>query len=168
MALAAGGLISLPGWATGWTKAAVQSAQSLLTADQTNLLAELVETIIPTTDTPGAKSLGVHQFVQKMISDCYEPAAQTTLTNGLNIADEMAQQTYNKPFASCEATQRMDLLTRLATGDATKSFYSMVKGLTIRGYMTSEYVMTNLTHYEMAPGRYLGCVPVKPKMMSEK
>jgi hypothetical protein len=29
--------------------------------------------------------------------------------------------------------------------------------------MTSEYVMTNLTHYEMIPGRYHGCVPVAAK-----
>ena len=44
---------------------------------------------------------------------------------------------------------------------AEKSFIQLVKGLTIKGYLSSEYVMTNLRIYEYAPARYHGCVPVK-------
>lgn len=36
----------------------------------------------------------------------------------------------------------------------------MIKRMTVDGYMGSEYVMTNITKYEMAPNRYHGCVPV--------
>jgi hypothetical protein len=36
-----------------------------------------------------------------------------------------------------------------------------LKGLTIRGYMTTEYVMVNHLHYVMAPGFFNGCEPLK-------
>lgn len=168
MAFVAGGLISLPGWANGWNQSTVKTSHSFLTAGQNELLSEIVETIIPTTDTPGAKSLGVHQFVQKMIADCYEPSSGETLSKGLDKADELARLTYNKSLSALDVPQRNELLTKLASDASTKGFYQLVKGLTIRGYMTSEYVMTNLTHYQMAPGRYLGCVPVPTKAVSEK
>jgi hypothetical protein len=35
----------------------------------------------------------------------------------------------------------------------------MVKELTILGYYTSEYVMTNMLDHHPVPGRYDGCIP---------
>lgn len=161
MAGAVGGLISLPAWASGWTAETVRSTQSLLSNSQTDLLADMAETIIPATDTPGAKALQVHQFVQKMVADCYDKPAQERLRKGLDSLDGQAQKSFGKPFAQGDTAQRTTLLTQLSQDSNQKEFYSLVKNLTIRGYMTSEYVMTNLTHYEFIPGRYHGCVPVK-------
>ena len=166
---AIGGLISLPAWASGWTAETVRPTEQLLSRSQDNLLAEIVETIIPATDTPGAKALNVHQFIQKMVLDCYEPKAQETLRKGLETTDELAQKTFGKSFANGDVTQRTALLTQLSQSSdpVQKEFYGLVKGLTIRGYMSSEYVMTNLTHYQMIPGHYYGCVPVPTKAISQ-
>jgi len=162
MAGAIGGLISLPTWATNWTEASVRSFTPSLTVAEDALLAEIVETIIPATDTPGAKALGVHTLIQKIVADCYDQPSQEKLKKGLETVSAMAQQQFGKDFAAADATQRTALLQSLSqSADAApKEFFSFVKGLTIRGYMTSEYVMTNLTHYVMAPGYYHGCVPV--------
>lgn len=169
MAGAVGGLISLPAWANGWTAETVRSTRTILSRSQTDLLAELVETIIPATDTPGAKALNVHQFVQKMVADCSPKSAQDTLQQGLDSLDGLAKTAYNKSFAEGDVTQRTALLTQLSqsTDEAQKGFYALVKGLTIRGYMSSEYVMTNLTHYQFIPGHYYGCVPVPVKTTSQ-
>ncbi|WP_338877189.1 gluconate 2-dehydrogenase subunit 3 family protein [Spirosoma sp. SC4-14] len=169
MAVAAGALISLPGWAKGWTAETVQLSHNFLSRSQDDLLADIVETIIPATDTPGAKALNVHQFIQKIVVDCYDPSAQDTFRKGLTTVDELAGKTFGKSFAEGNTTQRTTLLTQLSqsTDPAQKEFYSMVKGLTIRGYMNSEYVMTNLTHYQMIPGHYYGCVPVPTKAVSQ-
>ena len=170
MAGAVGGLIALPAWANGWTADTVRSTAPLLARSQEELLAGLVETIIPATnasgvDSPGAKALNVHQFVQKMVTDCYPVAAQDTLRKGLDSLDGLAKTAYGKSFAEGDTTQRTALLTQLSqsTDEAQKGFYSMVKGLTIRGYMSSEYVMTNLTNYQFIPGHYYGCVPIAQK-----
>ncbi|WP_080056231.1 gluconate 2-dehydrogenase subunit 3 family protein [Spirosoma aerolatum] len=165
MAGAVGGLISLPAWANGWTAESVRSVQPFISAEQTELLAEMVETIIPATDTPGAKALNVHQFVQKMVADCYDKSAQDRFKNGLESLDSWAQKSFGKPFSQGDVAQRTGLMTQLSKSadSAQKDFYGLVKGLTIRGYMTSEYVMTNLTHYQFIPGHYYGCVPVSKK-----
>lgn len=166
MAGAVGGLISLPAWTNGWTADTVRSSTQLLSRSQDGLLADLVETIIPATDTPGAKALNVHQFVQKMVADCYPIAAQGSLRNGLDSLDVLAKTAYGKSFAEGDAAQRTALLTQLSqsTDTGQKEFYSLVKGLTIRGYMSSEYVLTNLTNYQFIPGHYYGCVPVAQKI----
>lgn len=158
---AAVGLMSLPAWASGWSKTSVATGPTTLTPGQEALLAEIVETIIPATDTPGAKELGIHRFVQKMVADCFEKKVQEGFTTGLSQLEEAARKNGAASFVALDPAGRTRLLEGLeAGGGQGKEFFDLVKGLSIRGYLTSEYVMTNLTGYEMMPGRYHGCVPV--------
>ena len=161
----AAGIMVLPAWANGWNKQTVSAAVSYLSQSQDLVLAEMVETIIPATDTPGAKALGVHNFVQKMITDCYEEEVQKNLVKGLNTAESLAKQSFGTSFNACNTSQRIEVLTKMEqSGEADqKSFYSLIKDLTIQGYMTSEYVMTKHTKYTIVPGHYYGCVPVTTK-----
>lgn len=161
--VAAGGLAALPAWATGWTPETVGQTSYGAMAEE-EMLAELVETFIPETTTPGAKSLKVHQFILRMVNDCYDQSAQDLLKSGLAKTDELAQQAYTKPFTACDSLQRTDLLRQMgmAVEPATQQFANLVKGLTIRGYTNSEYYLTNVQKYVMAPGFYHGCVNVVP------
>jgi hypothetical protein len=161
MALAMGAMAGLPAWASGWSKSSLENS-TLLAADQAKTLTAMVETIIPKTDTPGAGELGVGGFVQKMVTDCYDKKAQASLSSGLSNLDEQSIQRFGKSYADAGKEQRMQLLQDMDKGSDfdKKSFLSLVKNLTIQGYMSSEYVMTNITHYEMIPARYHGCVPV--------
>ncbi|MFN8357605.1 MAG: gluconate 2-dehydrogenase subunit 3 family protein [Spirosomataceae bacterium] len=155
-----GGLASLPSWAFGWTPESIASTQP---ADDEALMGELVETIIPETSTPGAKSLKVHQFVGRMVRDCYDANTQQVVKQGLQTTNDLARQAYGKEFGACDTAQRLAVFQKMSasTDRPTKQFADLVKGLTIRGYTNSEYYMTNVLHYEMAPGYYHGCVPVK-------
>lgn len=170
LTLTAGTLFVAPAWATAWTKASVGAKTAYLSAAAGDLLADVVDTIIPVTDTPGAKELGVPGFVQRMLTDCYEKEVQDKVKNGLERVDALATESYGKPFARADATQRLALLTRLASSTDTdeKEFLALVKNLTIQGYTTSEYVMTTFYHYVMAPGHYYGCVPVPSAVSSAK
>lgn len=163
LTLAAGSLLALPAWASNWTKASMQLGQPLLTSSQQALLGELAETLIPASDTPGAKDLGVPAFVERMVNDCYEEAVQDKLKAGLATVETLADTRYKKPFTACDTTQRQTILQQLAlTSDPDqKAFFTLVKNLTIQGFTTSEYVMTQHLHYVMAPGHYYGCAPVK-------
>jgi Gluconate 2-dehydrogenase subunit 3 len=165
MAAAVGGLVSLPAWADRWNAAAVRSGSSYLSPKENDLLADIAETIIPATDTPGAKELDIHRFIQKIVADCMDKKSQEKFTKGLGMVSGASQQKFAKDFAFCNVNQRATLLKEMesSTDETAKEFYSTVKGLTIEGYLTSEYVMTNLTHYQMAPGYYHGCVPVTAK-----
>jgi hypothetical protein len=162
VAAAMGAIVGLPAWASGWNKSGLGEAK-FLAANQADILNVVVETIIPKTDTPGAGELGVGKFVQKMVTDCYDKKTQQNLKSGISNLDEQSVQKFGKSFAAASATQRMQLLTDLekSSDSASKDFFGLVKNLTIQGYMSSEYVMTNITQYEMVPARYHGCVPVK-------
>ena len=161
VAVALGGLISVPVWASGWTAESLGSVATL-PLDQESLLAEVVETFIPATDTPGAKATNVHKYAMRIIRDCYGPNAQQTLEQGLALTDATAQQLHGNTFANGDAIQRMAVLTGLSnlTDPAGKAFVDMMKQLTIRGYTSSEYYLVNVKHYVMAPGFYHGCVPI--------
>ncbi|MBC8155331.1 MAG: gluconate 2-dehydrogenase subunit 3 family protein [Bacteroidetes bacterium] len=161
MALAAGSLIALPAWATGWSQTSAQPLQPFLSGSQASLLAEIAETLIPASDTPGAKALGVPGFIQKMLEDCYEKPVQEAVKSGLEAVETLANASFGNSFATGDAAQRQAVLAKMATAEepARKEFFALVKNLTIQGYTTSEYVMTKHLHYVMAPGHYYGCVP---------
>ena len=161
--LTIGASIILPSWANAWNKESFQNNYFKSSHLQENLLAEIVETIIPKTNTPGAKELNVQQFIPKMVMDCYDKKAQAIYKNGLELVDKNAKNTFSKSFMECDGKQRLEILNKMSKSENEdeKSFIQLVKGLTIKGYLSSEYVMTNLRIYEYAPARYHGCVPVK-------
>jgi hypothetical protein len=167
LALALGGTVVLPAWATQWSAESMGNLPAGLAApDQQALLAEIVETIIPTTDSPGAKALGVHLFILKMLADCYEKSEQTRFLNGLEDLDKSVQSSYGQSFTACSESQRLEILqgreAAVKSLPAGKdSFFAFLKNMTIQGYLNSEYVMREVYKYELVPSRYHGCVPVK-------
>jgi len=162
IALTIGASIVLPAWANAWNQNSLRDNHFNIFS-QENLLAEIVETIIPKTNTPGAKELNVQQFIPKMVIDCYDKKAQTIYKNGFELVDKNAKNTFSKSFMECDGKQRLEILNNMSKSESQdeKSFIQLVKGLTIKGYLNSEYVMTNLRIYEYAPARYHGCVPIK-------
>jgi Gluconate 2-dehydrogenase subunit 3 len=162
LGLGVGSFLTLPSWANAWNSASISHSNSLSVAED-DLLAEIVGSIIPKTDTLGAKEVGVQKFVQRMITDCSEKAEQENFKAGLKKTDELATAKFSKNFVNCSATEKLQLLKELQNSEdkALKNYFGLVKRLTIQGYMNSEYVMTNITKFEFAPGRYNGCVPVK-------
>ena len=163
LALTIGGTIVLPSWANAWNKESFQNSPFNISPSQENLLAEIVETIVPKTDTPGAKELNIHQFTIKMVADCYDKKSQETFAKGFDLIDIAVKKDFSKSFVECDAKQKLAILNKMSNSENSdeKSFVRLVKNLTIQGYLSSEYVMTNLRIYEFAPARYHGCVPVK-------
>jgi Gluconate 2-dehydrogenase subunit 3 len=159
----AGGALLLPSCLQEQQGASIPLKNLRMNGDQEKMLAEVVGTIIPTTDTPGAKDLGVHQFAMIMMDDCHSKEDQEAFVKGLDEVDKLAKKKYNNSFIKSSVPQREELLTAIekkqGSGEEQK-FYKMVKNLTIQGYLNSKYVMTNINKYELVPGRFKGCVPV--------
>jgi Gluconate 2-dehydrogenase subunit 3 len=163
VALSIGSVITLPSWANTWSIKNLQNQYSNLFFSQETLLAEIVETIIPKTDTHGAKDLVINKFVEKMVADCYDKKAQEIFAKGLVSIENVAKKDYSKTFVECEGKQKLAVLNSMvsSSNNEDKDFVKLVKNITIQGYLNSEYVMTNLRIFEFVPGRYHGCVPVK-------
>lgn len=162
VAIGFGSLLTLPTWANNWNKDSFVS-KKILSTNLENILAEVVETIIPETTTPGAKSLGVDRLIQKITTDCRGKEAEAKLADGLNAIDAFAVKSSGKSFTVLSAPERLDLLKSMSTSEdaALKETVKNLKRLTIDGYMKSEYFISNMTDYEFAPARFYGCVPIK-------
>ena len=90
---------------------------------------------------------------------------------GLDDVNQLSKKEYHNSFLKCTPQQQLDLLARIDKKEfdgEVNDFYKTTKGLTIRGYTKSKYVMTNLLVYELVPGRFHGSFPVKDKTRFEQ
>lgn len=150
-----GGIAILKSCTPGKNKASIELKKLDVSADQEALLAEFVEVIIPETTTPGAKSLGLHLFVLKMVEDCHDEADQKKFMDGLASLEQ-------KSFMKASADERHKIMDAMQSApDSERGFFDIVKRRTLQGYMNSKYVMTELIPYELVPSRYNGYFPVK-------
>jgi len=161
----AGGLALLPSCLKESGKSTVLIKNISISLDQEYLLGEIAETLIPKTDTPGARELKVHLYVLKMLDDCYEDTDQKKFISGLDQFKDHVYDKTAKSFNKLSVFQRQSMLTALENNKKItpelSAFYTIMKQRTINGYLNSQYVMTNLVKWELVPGRYNGYFPAK-------
>ncbi len=160
----------LSGCATGNDNS--RSMQALFVASDAVLLEEIAETILPQTQTPGARAAGVGPFMIVMVTDTYTASEQETFTAGLAAIDGASRAEFGQRFVSAGSAQRTQLLERLDAEQfdhmRTRSsaepvhFFRMMKQLTLLGYFTSEIGCTQAQRYLETPGRFEPCVPYAP------
>lgn len=138
--------------------------------DQAALVSEASEIIIPKTDTPGAIEVGVPNFIDSLINECYSKEDQKKFLEGLDEFDKNAIKVFGNRFIEGTPEERKDYLKK--THDeavaAVKSdpktprpFILKLKELTMLGYFVSEPGATKVLQYVPVPGAYKGCIPLK-------
>lgn len=161
------GVVVMPSCLHEKSKSSLLLKNIQIDGEQEQLLAELTETIIPKTNTPGAKDVSAHLFTLMMVDDCYGPADQKKFVAGLNAFEDMAKKKFSKRFIECTPAQRNQLVAEINANknanDDVSAFYNITKKLTIQGYTGSQYYLTKVHVFEMVPGRFHGCVPVSTK-----
>lgn len=172
---------------TGCTTPA-KPGSGLLNESQIALLDEIAETIIPATNTPGAKAAKVGEFMNIYVTDCYRPEQQKVFTDGLASLSEACKKQFDGNFLGLKPEQKMTMLQSLEkeakdynakisekeklpkeeAKAALKEFvgepphyYSLIKQLTLFGYFTSEAGQKQALRYLPIPGKYDGAYPYK-------
>lgn len=133
-----------------------------------NLLNEIAETIIPETDTPGAKAAGVGSFIAMMVPDCYSEKNQKNFRQGLEIFRTNFQKKYGHTFLKAPVEERrsfldhlnseMNTYTQTRLEDAPEHYFRILKELVLLGYFTSEIGCTKALRYVQTPGSYEACI----------
>jgi hypothetical protein len=129
------------------------------------LLAEIADAIIPETGTYGAKTLNLHQFLLKMIDDCYDNKQQDKYLNGLRQLNDYSKEKTGNLFTELEQNNKLILIRCIVKEKANEDlnyFLAETRHWVVKGYETSEYFMTKIIPYELVPGRFHGCVKVFP------
>jgi hypothetical protein len=163
LAISIWGMMLLPGCGTGLEENALPDVKLLpLDALQKANLQSLVDTFIPKTDTLGAVELDVHGFVDRILANCYALDIQNAFIEGLSKLESKAKLMHNISYNDIGKPERELLLSGLENVEleSDKIFFDLAKELTVLGYTTSEYFLTNFTDYQMVPGGYDGCVAV--------
>lgn len=131
---------------------AEEITSSVLNKDMLSLLGDVVETIIPTTDTPGAIAAGVHDRINEMAEffTTEEQGQLTDLLKGLAEAN----------FSSKSTKDKESMLLALDDVEGDIKPYTLLKGLTCQAYFTSEVGATQALAYLPIPGEYVPCMPL--------
>lgn len=139
------------------------------------LVGELVDVIIPPTTSPGAKESLVHNYIISYMTDCASKKEYANFFNGLHDLQETCLNAYNTHFENCTIQEKIEVLEDLDSGlDANslftkinnkirgRSFFNILKSLTVEGYCTSELGATEFLAYEPTPGNYEAITTIKP------
>ncbi len=132
------------------------------------LLAEMADTILPDTDTPGAKAAKVHEFIAVVVQDCFPPEQRDAFWTKLDATDMQCRAMQGKGFLECTAEQRIAFFTALqasAKMEQTQQadgqpFFPLLKNLTIGGYFSSEIGATQALAFDPIPGGWIPDMPV--------
>lgn len=144
------------------------------------LIAELSETIIPKTDTPGAKDAGVENYIINVLVNCTGQVEQNKFLNGLIDLQDYTQKKFNKSYFKCNLNERTFILTHFEDKGVYSyqilnkinnkflggSFFSLLKNLTIEGYCFSKIGATEGLAYDYIPGSYEACIPLSASQKS--
>jgi hypothetical protein len=139
-------------------------ALRVLSPEQNELVTSIAEMIIPETDTPGATSVHINEFVDLLLAEWSSDEDRDRFLKGLDAIDRESRATYGKRFVELAEAERVLMLGALDSmreaQDGAGRAFGELKRLTVYGYFTSEPVQKNILKTEMWPGRYDGCVTV--------
>ena len=144
--------------------------------NQKQIIEALAETIIPKTDTPGAKEAGVGEIIEILLKDCTSRPSQNKFIDGLKELISYCSSKYHKSYLDCTLKEQTIVLRHFQENGKPakgiigkvqneflgKSFYSTLAEYTTFGYCTSELGANQGLSYVLIPGRYNGCIPLEP------
>ena len=179
VALLMGGAVSAPahlGVLAGCSAEPAADAEwkpTFLTQAQAALVAEVAEIMIPRTNTPGAKDVGIPAFIDKMLKDAYPKDEQARFVAGLADFETQAKREHGRTFLELEPALRAALVKQvhdpavevereatLPVAERGRPFILTTKELTLLGYFTSEPGATQVLQYRPVPGAYHACIPL--------
>lgn len=138
-------------------------APSFFTMEEGDIIENMVDRILPVTDTPGAIDAGVHSFIDRMMAEFYPAEESAILREALAKVDVDAKKDFGKNFTALSDEQQDELLKkydRAAYAQGGRDhFFRKIKELTILGFCTSEVGATEFLEYDPLPGDYKGCIP---------
>ncbi|MBV6639318.1 MAG: gluconate 2-dehydrogenase subunit 3 family protein [Cyclobacteriaceae bacterium] len=165
-ALMAGAFALLPSCNFGPDRELVALDNLQIDLDHQDLLAKVIETIIPSTEAePGAEALNLYRFVLVMVDDCEPKETQQVFVDGLKKFKALVKNKVGQSFPQKEQQANEEILTAAtsleglsAEEQPVQEFLAIARRYTIQGYMGSKHYLTEKFPYQLVPGPYQDCV----------
>jgi Gluconate 2-dehydrogenase subunit 3 len=171
-----GAALALPFLPSG-ADAAIQLGESLherlgdvpfrtLDRDQQALVTNIAEMIIPETDTPGATSVRVPEFIDLILTEWASDDERGVFLTGLGDIDSRASAMGSPRFIGLPQAKKVELMSALDAASTEKTgaafAFRRLKALTVYGYFTSKRVEQDILKMQMFFNGYQGNVPFTP------
>jgi|SRR5690606_37096750 len=138
-----------------------------------SLIEEISETIIPSTDSPGAKDAKVVDYIINVIDHCIDEKNTSIILNGLDDLQRYSIKNYAKRFEECSSDARTAILKHFNTKGRFSNYYlnkirqkllgetffEQIKWLTVSGYCLSREGASHGLVYDHIPIDYIACTP---------
>jgi hypothetical protein len=123
--------------------------------DEFSFVQNLLDVILPKTDSPSANEVGVHQIMDTMIGTVYSPDQQNTFTEKFAaLTKYLGSETLSDKVQS--------LLTSEEDKDTlAKSALINIKQQVVAYYLSTEEIATNYLNYLPVPGVYEPCITLE-------
>ena len=122
-----------------------------------SLLSNIVDFLIPKTETPGALEMKVPQFIDIIISETYNNESKNNFSNKLKllIEDFKSNNIDLSDYNSMKSKFVNDFNNKIH-----QEIYNQIRDLTVWGFKTSKEIALNVLNYNPIPGYQLGCVDI--------
>lgn len=138
-----------------------------------DLIDSISETIIPKTDSPGAKEAEVVNYIVNVVENCFSKSDKRNIIIGLNDLEQYCRNHYSSTFINCQAKDKVTVLTYFESRGSFNnsllnkikrkilgsSFFEQMKWLVVSGYCVSKLGATQGLAYEHIPVTFIGCMP---------
>lgn len=130
--------------------------------EQFELVEHIANVMIPETDTPGAQAVGVHHFIDLMLSEWASPERRQRYVEGLGNLGKKLRGEAGRTFASLDPQQQLDALIAVDAdafaNPGSDPFYLELKKMVLFAYYSSETGATEELAYQRLTGIYEPCL----------
>jgi hypothetical protein len=167
-AWATGAAVSAPlmstlitGCKTEGGSASANDALSFFSDDEFDTLMQVIDTILPKTDSPSATEVGVHETIDHMVGNVYNDEDRAAYRKGSNAL--LSYLNEGGLFGKKSSAEKLEILNHLednssSTSAEIKAAYMHLKQQAIAYYLTTEEIGTKFLNYLPVPGAYNGCI----------
>ena len=122
-----------------------------------SLLSNIVDFLIPKTETPGGLEMKVPQFIDIIISETYNEEGKNNFSNKLKVLIEDFKS--NNIDLSDYKSMKSKFVNDF-NNTTHQEIYNQIRDLTVWGFKTSKEIALNVLNHNPIPGYQLGCVDI--------
>lgn len=135
--------------------------------EEFSLVRDLVDTILPKTDSPAASDVGVHRMIDNMVGNVYEGDNQSNYKKGFTaLYNHLSGKEVKNPFSKMEAKDKLAAIKGIndssdeAMKDTKKALLDL-RQQTVAYYLSTEEIAKNYLTYLPVPGEYQPCITLE-------
>ena len=157
-----------------------------LTENEKNMVTQLVDIILPSSDIPGGLEINLPQFVDMMCKDVMIKSDQDIFHQGSEVFSKRFKLRFNKDIKKAKKQEVLEVFAEYFDKTPSESkkilekqkknieevpasemqdylmykFLISVRSFSLIGYFTSEKIGTEVLNFDPIPGAWQPCIPV--------